>query len=782
MTSYHDKLLYGIQKYFSGFPRQEDLPEGYVFKHMEESHWQNAIRLNHRQSIKIEQPVPFRSVFQFLKEGKTNEKMFAFTPLSLQTEGFFPSDHTQGNLQDLQAGFEREWKTLKQNAAVSFGDSLLFLAKKYLSKVGCSVELPHISAFEHIKTTAALAECIERSATGQILLVGVGLDNIQGFCYDIVSTKAAKSLKGRSFYLQMLLDTVAQEIIRQPAIQAELGHIIYARGGKMYLLLPDSEEIRTALVDIRVKMTQAFWKKFKSSLYCYLQFESFSSTEVKMNEVWAKLSKTIRIDRKRKYNHLLVNEFNKFFTPIKEGFDAEKIETDEEMAARVALKIPKGVGMKQFCRVTGELIEIASLERNNIEADDQKDPVWVMDAVKFQSDLGEGLRTAEAYYLHKAKSTGAIAEKDVFYTGSTTYLALPQEDNWMRLERPRIAADFTKVHRRALNNTDFLPILPNAISYGFTFYGGNDQPHNDEGKIKDFEQLARRENETGEGFTRLGVCRMDLDNLSKMAVAAESSFALNASFSAQLDAFLSGYINTIWQNPEKEYRDWVNIVFAGGDDILVVGRWDLVLDFTVEVRNAFRQFMGGDPLTMSAGLALVTPKFPIAKAVNMAGEAEDMAKAFNRQDSQKKQKEFEMLPEKNAFSLLGEVISWEQEFEFVQYFSEKLILWSSDEATGVSASLMNKLIQFRQLQLDGKPNWKWLSAWYFQQVEKESKKSQGIFHLMKIFLISGSWAAKEGEEIKIFKIHPYRTLLLMALAARLADFKSRSKKQKENEN
>lgn len=174
--------------------------------------------------------------------------------------------------------------------------------------------------------------------------------------------------------------------------------------------------------------------------------------------------------------------------------------------------------------------------------------------------------------------------------------------------RTRIAANFSRLHRRALNDTDFLPVPPNGISYGFTFYGGNDQPRTGEGKIKDFEQLAGRENETGEGFTRLGVCRMDLDNLSKMATTAESSCALNASFSTQLDVFLSGYINTIWRNPDKAYRDYLNIVFAGGDDMLVVGRWDLVLDFTVEVRQAFRQFMGGDPLAIYCRYSAGDPK------------------------------------------------------------------------------------------------------------------------------------------------------------------------------
>lgn len=388
--------------------------------------------MNLGQSI-AEQPVALRSIFQFLKEGKTDRQTFPLTPLSLQEADFFPHNNAQGNFQTLKTAFEREWKTLKQTNTNAFGDTLLFLAKKYLSKVGCSPDAPHISAFEHIKTTAALAECLERSANGQILLVGVGLDNIQGFCYDIVSSKAAKSLKGRSFYLQMLLDTVAQDIIKHPDIQAEFGHIVYPRGGKMYLLLRPGGHTK-CVRGIRTTMTQAFWRKFKSSLYCYLQFETFSPTETNLSLAWDNLSKTIHTIRNRKYNHLLVNEFNKFFTPIKEGFDAEDLESEEEQSIRINLKIPKGIGKKQFCRVTGELIEIASLEMNNIEADPQKDPVWVLDAVKFQSDLGEGLRNANAYYLHKAKSSGGVTESDIFYTGSPNYLSLPKGGKWMRLE------------------------------------------------------------------------------------------------------------------------------------------------------------------------------------------------------------------------------------------------------------------------------------------------------------------------------------------------------------
>lgn len=777
---FYPAFLHGLRRYCAGFPQVGDLPPDFAAPAFEPAIWQEAAEISLGRAAVEERAVPLRSVFQHLQERPEDSAVaYAMQPLSLSEGAIFPTK-TPGEWQPLLAGFQKEWRErLMKVKGEAFGDTLLFLAKKHLSNVACSPAAPHISLFEYLKTTAAVADCQHRSASGQLLLVGVGLDNIQGFCYDIVSSKAAKSLKGRSFYLQMLLDTLAEDIIRHPAIAATPGHIVYARGGKMYLLLPDAPAVRDALTDIRTELTASFWEKFKSSLYGYLQFEPFAPTADDARAVWERLKKSVRRDRDRQYKNLLLEDFDYFFEPIPEGFKTEE----------PGLAEGGGVGKKQFCRVTGELIEQASLERNNIEANPEKDPVWVLPAVKFQSDLGEGLREAKHYFLHRKKGSPDISPSDFFHTGSSTRLALPEAGKWMRGFEKNLASNFSPTQRRALNDLDFLPEQPNGVAYGFTFYGGNDQPtwtdEEDVERVKDFEKLAGREGEDdkGKGFTRLGVARMDLDDLSRMAEKAQASFALNASFSARLDLMLSGYINTLWQNEQREYKDYLNIVFAGGDDMLIVGRWDLVLDFIGEVREAFRAFMGKrDDLTLSAGMTLVTPKFPIAKAVAMAGDAEDNAKDFNLPDPKTKQKKYESLPSKNAICLLGEVVSWDEEYRFVQYFAQKLELWSSkdnEESTGISAGLMYKLIQFRQLQLQGKQNWRWLSAWYFQQAERDNKKSEAIFKLIKMFLFTGKWLAQEGGKPQTFNVHPDRSLLLMALAARLADFRSRLKQQQE---
>jgi CRISPR-associated protein Csm1 len=67
-------------------------------------------------------------------------------------------------------------------------------------------------------------------------------------------------------------------------------------------------------------------------------------------------------------------------------------------------------------------------------------------------------------------------------------------------------------------------------------------------------------------------------------------------------------------------------VFAGGDDLLVVGPWDVVIDFAAHLRDQFAQEFRSDGLSISAGCAIVKPKFPIHLAARQAEELLEKAK------------------------------------------------------------------------------------------------------------------------------------------------------------
>lgn len=760
MNTYINYFIHGLRGYCSGFPLDEDLPSAYQGQ-FSAREWNQALRINYGSDNIVPEAVPLRSVFEFLQTGKTTTNPYDFFPLSLDEQHIFPVD-VVGTFDFLISGFQEEWLKLRNLNPEAFGDTMLYLAKKYFSNAGFSSQFPHICLYEHLKTTAAIADCLERSSGRKILLLGAGLDDIQGFCYDIVSSKAAKSLKGRSFFLQMLLDTIAKVIISDNTIDATVGHIVYARGGKIFFLLPDRDEIRGRLDDIKKELNTLVWERYRSSLYMFLKYESFDEGVTDLSMVWRRLHTKIRTDKQQKNLSVLKTSYQDFFEPIEEGFRTGNSDTG-----------------KEFCRVTGELIINANNELHNIESDTEKPPIWVQSSVKFQSELGEALRDAKEYIQWRAKATFSIKGETPIFTGSTTWLSVPENGGWSsRLTQP-LGSNFDQNFRLKLNDLEFLPESPEKMGYGFVFYGGNEQAkHNENNRVKFFSELAGNDDseDTESGFVRLGVGRMDVDGMGKMATDTESCFALNASFSSRIDLFLSGYVNSIRAN-HHEYPDYLNIVFSGGDDLLLIGRWDLTFDFLGTLRKDFRRFQGGDYLTMSAGLVLVTPKFPIAKAVGMAGSAEDEAKSFNLANSDTGFQPYPNLPAKNAICLIGEIISWENEYDFVVYFSDKLIEWLNDEDTGISMALINKIYRFHEMQQTGRPDWRWLSAWYFQQCEKNKEDSRLIFSCMKYFLVTGEWdIQKLDDQVPKYRFLPNRALLLLSMGAKIAEFKYRGKK------
>jgi len=749
MNNYFAAFIHGLRTYCDGFPADANLWEGWQNASINTELWTRAENISLGAPAKAAKPVAFASVFRQLCGESSATDTTTFQPLGISREQIFPEK--AGNMEELLRQFREEWQSrllaLNNDAAREY--SLLFLCKKYLSNIGCCAEYPHISLYEHLKVSAAIADSLQRGAGDRFLLVGVGIDNIQDFCYDIVSSKAAKSLKGRSFFLQMLMDTVCQDIISHPDIQATQGHILYARGGKAFLLLPDTPAVRAGLDAIHRELIEQIWKRHRLGLYIFLQYTEFSAATTDQVSVWRTLEEQIRREKNRKYNRMLVDAFDQFFTPIEEGLESTP-------------ELNKQDGQKQFCRVTGQLIENATRKHNNLEMDPKEDPIWVTEEVILQSELGTALRESSSIYTIQRKKAGGVQTDENVYTGSTRFLSLPETQNIQR-KYPKTLLNYELVQERRLNSTDW---LDEGLAY--TFYGGDDQAKKENEEIKSFEELAG-ELEAGEGFRRLGVGRMDVDNLSKLAKAAQTSLALNATFSSRLDLFLSGYVNNLRENI-PEAPDFMNIVFSGGDDLLIVGRWDLTLEFMAALRREFSAFTQTETITLSAGMVVVTPKYPIAKSVQLAGNAEDRAKDFPHKGAE---------PQKNALCLLGETISWNEEWDFVRYFSERLETWVNRKDSGISASLIFKIYQFYAMQKGSIPNWRWLSVWYFKQVEKpEYPFSTAAFRTIKTFIFSGLWETPDTR----FKCHPDRALLLLSLGAKLFDYKNRSKNVEKYEN
>jgi CRISPR/Cas system-associated protein Cas10 (large subunit of type III CRISPR-Cas system) len=180
-------------------------------------------------------------------------------------------------------------------------------------------------------------------------------------------------------------------------------------------------------------------------------------------------------------------------------------------------------------------------------------------------------------------------------------------------------------------------------------------------KFKTFEEYA--------SDTYLGILRMDVDGLGKKFASGFKSMDEYKAYSNNLDKFFTDKLCNDFQK-RNEFEPYLNIVYAGGDDVFVVGRWDKVIDFAETIREEFRVYCDKvlkSDLSISGGIAIVHPKFPIAKAAQIAADAESKAKDYEYNNRQK-----------NAFCLFGQAVSWCNELpDFLK--QDKLDLESIDE-------------------------------------------------------------------------------------------------------
>lgn len=721
---------------------------------------------------------------------------YKLTPLDLQNpECYFPKATTQDRIRDLTPEYKFLWETfssevsrLPTDSVEGFIESLTFLLKKYTWCIPSSTkDMANVSLFEHLKSTAAFADCLyvsysenpegfiydekqRRLSVKQdhypIMMVCCDVSGIQNFIYNIASAKAAVSLKGRSFYLQLLMESVVQEFVSEFGITS--GHIIYSSGGKFYLLLPNTTSTAEKLEILRRRLVEQVWKEQKTRLFiclAWIPFNYQTSFEFKKNPIfcpeqtfdgeaintlnilWKAVSDKAALQKSKKYKHLLLSEFSTFFGNQNEGVDPGPLQS--------------------ICAITGE--------EGDLEKLDEKDPeesIEVLKIVKTQIKLGRVLKDADFILSHKTGNEAGISylnkksqiNVDPLGLRHNQYLFDQKQLIYDDAEWRSISSADT-AHVRRINSTNFLwenKIRGSRASYGFLFYGGNEQActidETGQKTLKDFPQLAR--NEKGEA-TFLGVLRMDVDGLGKIfqngLPLKLQSFASYATLSASFDYFFSGWLNEL--RLASPFKDHVNIIYSGGDDIFVIGRWAETIAFAEQVRTKFQEFVGGrEDLSISGGMVLMHEKFPISIAAENAGAAEDQAKSFRQSG---------FLP-KNAFTFFGETISWTSEFEYVKAMCNRL--YELVKAGVLSKGFLHKLISFKLYKdymismensasdIKNDYSYRWNAAYYIARYADRFEK-----------LTSGGELL---EQIKkdLFAGQTDRKFDLLALAARWAEF------------
>ena len=86
-----------------------------------------------------------------------------------------------------------------------------------------------------------------------------------------------------------------------------------------------------------------------------------------------------------------------------------------------------------------------------------------------------------------------------------------------------------------------------------------------------------------------------------------------------MSLFFKGYINGILEGLQ------VSIVYAGGDDVFLVGAWNDVLEAAQRIQRNLTAFSCG-ALTLSAGIGIFDPHYPIRLSAEETAALEEAAK------------------------------------------------------------------------------------------------------------------------------------------------------------
>ena len=705
------------------------------------------------------QPTALQPILAILGD-KSRTTSFRFEAQKLNLEkGFFPSERASGNIQ-------AQLNVLKKELEKYNGDltQMLRVLEWHGSTIACHPDYADISICDYIKMAAAIAHCLDRpDCKSELRLIAASVSGIQTYLYDIISKNAAKLLKGRSFYVQLLSDSLLEEMLRGLGLPPY--NVVYASGGGFYVIVPDTPGIKNDAKTFFEKAANQIYQKHKTTLYVDWSMSGSFDENVNLDAIWDDL--LVGLNR-RKFKRLTSNPtlWDNFFEPAEFGGTTEKdpitnVEFDPN---------EKPVPLN--------------------EADE--DTVLVSPLTRQQIDTGRALRNAN--YWATARTTA--------YLGSRPYeIQDPfQKYHWLEESDAKSSGEG---QIRELNR--FSGEKPAVL------YGGNRIPQVGEddlkkvppgepkpklGTIKMFDLLAQ-----GDSLDRLGILRMDVDNLgvilSEKAVAKYGlNFARYAAISRSLDWFFKGYLNTL----HKNYQNDTLIIYSGGDDLFIIGRWREVLEFAAEIRSGFRRWTCSNPLlTISGGMSIVPGKFPVMQAAKMAAKAEDAAKDHCTPSDEVKNDDLKGSENskkvKNAFTLFDVPLNWDAEFPIVESLKKEMLSFFQSDKPALNKSFLMKVTAhalsrhfqdppekvakcFRKEDEYGEkktakpksPRWRWLMAYDLSRYRDTVKDPTARAFVERVMQDAFRNNVHNGKQ---FKSH-YHYLDLLLVAARWTELQLRT--------
>ena len=538
----------------------------------------------------------------------------------------------------------------------SYINSLLAAMETNLSFTPSSTEKGQpcdVSLYDHVKITAALAGCINAWIEEQesidykellfdkesefhdkkvFLLYSIDISGIQDFIFHQFGTEdVLKSLRARSFYLEILLENLIDELL--DCFQMSRANLIYSGGGHAWLLLPNTENAADKICAFEKKTNIWLLDTFGTELYMASGGVPCSSSMLEnkpagsYRELFRCVSRKVSKNKLHRYTADQILALN--------GIG----EQGNAVPGTVQIKA-KGRDRTRECRICHR--------SDRLKGDDV---CTICDGL---SRLSKAVLTSEFFAVSSETGDGRLPVFEEQYL-------VPVEKETLR---KMIAEDGHYI--RSFSKNKIYTSQPYATKLWVADYSS----------AQTIGELIDESN----GIRRLGVIRADVDNLGLAFISGfpeeYQTLSRSASFSRMLSLFFKKNVNDILKNPryylgENGKKRNATVIYAGGDDLFIIGAWKDIIEFSVDLQEKLAAF-SEDTLKISAGIGLYNEKYPISYIAAKSGDLEQQSKHLDG---------------KNAVTLFTTVDKGENH----TYHWKEFV----DEVLGVKLSLLRRFFGYK---------------------------------------------------------------------------------------
>ena len=636
-----------------------------------------------KKQVKKNEGLPLNSIFNKLNVQKNNiEKNFKslkYDRLSFNIpkkkidEKKIEKEEYLDNVlkqlkEDLEEMKEKDLLTPENLNSVLEESCIYFPSSSY-------VDYPDVSYYDHVKLTAAVASCMylydikkenkkinykdkyfkknqkEERKKPKFLFVSGEFTGIQNFIYTITSKMAMKSLRGRSFYLELFIEHIIDEILE--ALELSRVNLVYSAGSQFYMLLPNIPETVKVLEEYKNIINDFLLKELGTSVYYEISY-----TETNAEELGNGLSEKTKKENK-----------------LKEIFKRNSIDTSRKKLNRYSQEqleklFNENSNLNKIHNDTKECVICKKSEKEEIliknSQNENNGNLEICDSCKNYIQLGKDI--SKSFHLR---------DKRVFFVEENC------NENSSKLKFPKYPEGFAEISFKKFKTVEEVEKESEKF---YRFYSINDDyfgkgnsrnikvgnyntksiNEEKENSLIEFSDLVKK----SKGIERLAVLRADIDNLGTLFqtgfedrgfvnIDGEKEsykfvrFSKTVVLSRYLSDFFKRVINLILERKNltdeknelfkeycniitertKEKTDGRNIVlvYSGGDDVFAIGTWNDIIEFSVDLRTAFKEF-SSDRVTLSAGIGFFDENYPIFQMAQKTGELEKLAKSYNENE------------------------------------------------------------------------------------------------------------------------------------------------------